>query len=260
MLNRSSDDEGLAATAGQQSAGQQSAGKQSAGKQSAAKPDATRLDFIERRWRGIQKVINHDLPNQLVAIHGLLQLLAQDESTRLSAEGKEILRRLQGTSARVLETTHSLKLLAKAGDALEMPAVVTLADLASEAAAEVQQSHPSLDVERRFPPDLKVSAGPQALYQAVVLLLKLAVQVAEAPKAGVLVGAAESPAGRELTIGFKQERPTAPATVWSARALEERLETLLAREWLRAAGGELRVGESTSPERLFAITLARPSV
>lgn len=218
--------------------------------------EQTNRDF-ERRWRGIQKVINHDLSNQLVAIHGLLQLLAQDESARLSADGREILQRLQGTSARVLETTHLLKLLGKAGDAHEKTVVVTLADLAKEAVAEVKQSHPSLEVRTHFPPGLeKVGAGPRTLHQAVVLLMKLAIQVSGAVHPCLYVGTAETPAGREVTIGFDQQRQPEGTITWSARALEDRLETLLARELLRATGGQLRIGDNGS---LFSIALARPS-
>lgn len=227
---------------------------------SRASEKPERLALIERRFRAMQKVINHDLPNQLVAIHGLLQLLSQDESARLSADGQEILRRLQGTSARVLETAHLLKLLGKAGDSHERPAIIALADLSEETAAEAKQAIPSLVVDTLFPPGLEqVSAAPRALHQAVVLLLKLAAQLNGAPLTRLIVGAAEAPAGRELTIGFsKRDGQAGNATNWSARALEDRLETLLARELIWAAGGELRISEDASRERLFAIMLARP--
>lgn len=216
--------------------------------QPSSAPADARLAIIERRWRGMQKVINHDLPNQLVAIHGLLQLLSQDESARLSADGQELLRRVQGTSARVLETTHMLKLLGNAGESPEKPAAVALAELAEEAAIEVKQALPGLSLATCFPPGLeRINAGPRSLRHAVVLLLKLAASGYD--KARLIIGAGRIETGHEIWIGLHDPG----ALIWSARALEDRLEVLLVRELLHAWGGELTISDAAHGERLFTI-------
>lgn len=220
-------------------------------------PSGRGPEHIERRWRSIQKVINHDLPNQLIAIQGLLQLLELDESARLSPDGREIVRRLQGTSARVIEMAHLLKMLAKAGDTFEKPGAIVLAELVEEAAVEAKQRFPGLIVEPSLTPDSdQVLAGPRTLLHALVVLLKLAAQAAAGDKPRVLVGAIASAGGCDLWIGLgKQDDSQESATIWSARALDDRLEVLLARELVQACNGELRVADEPARGRLFTIRL-----
>ncbi len=168
------------------------------------------LDPVERRWRAIQKVVNHDLSNQLIAVQGLVQLLAMEEMEQLRPESREVLRRLQASSARAVEMVHLLKALAKAGEAPERPELVLLDDLAAEAGAEVKQRFPEVVVEQQFAAGLdRVLAGPRALHQALVQLLRLAILAAGTEKTTVSISAKESPHGLELWVGSIEAWATA---------------------------------------------------
>src|SRR6266542_384953 len=53
------------------------------------------LAKAERLLRSMHKVFSHDLPNQMVVLQSLLQLLRQEEAQNLTDDGREYVRRLQ---------------------------------------------------------------------------------------------------------------------------------------------------------------------
>lgn len=231
-------------------------------RQNAPRGETLRMgsDHAERRWRAIQKVINHDLPNQLIAIQGLLQLLAVDEADRLSPDGREILTRVQGTSSRLLEMIHQLKELAKAQDVSDRPAMVSLMDLMSEAVVEVKQNCPGLDVGLTIPDTLeKVHAAPSALRQVAVLLLKVAVQSSADDVVRLVIGGDRVGKATTIWLGFATSTAERQAghTIWSARTFEDRLELALARELVHG-WGEVEVGQDPARGRLFLLRIASP--
>ena len=58
----------------------------------------------DRLLRGMQKVCSHDLPNQIVVLQSLLQMLQLEEADRLSPDGRDYVRRLQKVTRRTAET------------------------------------------------------------------------------------------------------------------------------------------------------------
>lgn len=223
---------------------------------------ATGSNHAERRWRAIQKVINHDLPNQFIAVQGLLQLLAVDEAERLSPDGRDILRRLQGTTSRLLEMIHLLKVLGKAEDAADRPAMVTLTDLMSDAVAEARQQFPRSNASMQISPAAeRIRAMPRSLHQALVLLLKVAVQSAVNDAAHLVFSADREDGAATIALDFApgaamSDRQDGP-TIWSARTFEDRLELLLAHELVHG-WGELEVAHDPSRGKLFVLRIASP--
>lgn len=214
-------------------------------------------NHVERCWRAIQKVISHDLPNQLIAVQGLLQLLALDEAERLSADGLDIVKRLQATSVRLLEMTHLLKELAKAPGACDQPVMVSLTDLVSEAVTEARQQFPRLNVSLQgFEAVHQVRAVSRSLHQALVLLLKVAVQSAAKEIVRLVIGADRGEGVTTLWLGFAPDRNDGQ-TIWASRTFDDRLELLLARE-LMHDWGEVEVGQDPARGKLFVLRVASP--
>jgi len=204
------------------------------------------LERAQRRLQSLGKVLNHDFPNQLVAIQGLLQLLAQDESGRLSAEGREYVRRLRGAATRALDMAEGLKVLARLGSAVERPERITLQDLTAEVAAQVEKLSAGARVACDFPPAaIEVSASRRPLYQALVELIRLTLLLTGV--ASVRLGSEQTAAEVILTLAVARG-PTV-----AGKVLEGRLEYLLARELVEIAGGTLHVSEDSGRGALFSI-------
>jgi hypothetical protein len=53
-----------------------------------------RLERLERLLACFQKALGHEMPNQLVAVGGLLRLLELEEGDRLGPDGRDYLGRL----------------------------------------------------------------------------------------------------------------------------------------------------------------------
>ena len=100
-----------------------------------------------RLLNGLQKVIGHDLPNQMVVLQSLLQLVNEEESNRLSKDGCEYVRRLLNATQRASAMVRFLKEMARLNAFSPVSKTMTLADLARELQGELQQLHPTTRFE-----------------------------------------------------------------------------------------------------------------
>jgi signal transduction histidine kinase len=87
----------------------------------------------ERILHAMKQTINHDLPNAMVALKGMMQLLLAEESERLSPAGRDYLQRLGGISQRLQMTVITLRALNRTGLAAALPEKVAIQDLIREA-------------------------------------------------------------------------------------------------------------------------------
>jgi light-regulated signal transduction histidine kinase (bacteriophytochrome) len=221
------------------------------------------LERVQRRLQAVGKVLNHDLPNQLVVIQGLVQLLGLEENDRLSADGREYLRRLGGASTRALDMAQGLKTLARLSTAMERPERITLKDLAEEVAVEIKKLFPGTSIVYDFPKTVEVSASRRLLYQALVELVRLSFSLG-----GTLLVQMDSERtadGVTITIGPGGARPTAassPAVRAAADGgvCESRLEYMLARELVDVAGGRLSWFDAPGGSRCFSILVSAAGV
>ena len=215
---------------------------------------ASRSQRLERRLEIIRKAVGHDLPNQLVVIQGLLQLLVLEESSRVSAEGQEYMRRLGGASARALEMVHLLKNIMRVGTQPEKGEAISLKELAGEVAAEIKQLSPGTVIEYHFSRDAQdVTAGRVNVHQALGGLLRLA---ATMPGAGLL-GLGSRRAGEDVEIWVGPGPPpqkTLPVSSSTNKELENRLEWLLIRELGETWGGILRLVDVPDRGKFFVLT------
>jgi signal transduction histidine kinase len=214
----------------------------------------------ERLLGDMQRSINHDLPNQMVAILGLLQVLELEEQGRLSPEGRDYLRRLAAITRRVQETLTLLRAIGRAAADAGPAENVTLADLARDAAAEVRQQPPARAITcplQLQAPTVRVCR--RSLQRAVVGLIRAALQESDASDYHLALGSRATPAGVELVVG-PWAGQAAPAPVSAERA--DPLLLALVRELACAWGGSLTVTEEPGRGRLFTLLIpaaARPT-
>src|SRR5262245_8639459 len=127
---------------------------------------------LERLLAACRKGLHHDLPNQLIALAGLLQLFEADEAGGLSDDGRDYLRRINGTLQRTRELTRTLKDVARLGSNPPPPENVALAELVSEVLADLKPppvSKCTWQAPRVWAPRAVLQVG---LAQAVRLVLE----------------------------------------------------------------------------------------
>jgi hypothetical protein len=217
------------------------------------------LERLQRRLQAVAKILNHDFPNQLVAVQGLLQLVLE-EKDRLSDDGREYLRRLGGAATRAQDMAHGLKTLARLATATERPERIILKDLAEEAAAEIKKLSPGTTIEYDFPMTVEVSANRQPLRQAFVELIRLSLSLSGAST--VYVDSDRPPGGVEIAIGPRPASPKPPPSAVSSqkRVWESRLEYLLAHELVEIVGGTLRIPDHPRRGEMFSVVVPAAGV
>ncbi len=208
------------------------------------------LARCERRLQALGRVLNHDFPNQLVIIQGLVQLLALEESERLSADGREYVRRLAAAAARVLDMGQGLKTLARLGTAVEKATTpLVLRDLAGDLVRQVKQLFPNVNLHFDFPPSAPaVKAERRALHQAMVELIRY---MASGQTGANVIELSARPCAAAMELRLAPRAPVASSN--RIKADESRLEWLLARELVESWGGTLRVAEEPGGGKFFSI-------
>jgi light-regulated signal transduction histidine kinase (bacteriophytochrome) len=100
----------------------------------------------DRILANMRNLIQHDLPNQLVAVQGLLQLLMTDEAVRLSDDGREYVRRMRNATKVASEMVRYLKQMEQLHAYVPRREEICLSTLTRELQGELRRLHP----EKRF--------------------------------------------------------------------------------------------------------------
>src|SRR5262245_51217473 len=108
-----------------------------------------------------RQAVEGELPRRLVALRGFTRLLAEEEGSHLSVEGRTYLARL----ADLIQTTDGLvRALAEVGQLPERPAPagrVSLAEVVRQAVVEVKLVSGTAGVEYRFQEVMPVVSVPR---------------------------------------------------------------------------------------------------
>jgi signal transduction histidine kinase len=132
-----------------------------------------RLDVLNRLLLGIQKAVGHELPNQIVAQRGMLQLLEMEDGERLSDNGRDYLRRVSAATSRAGNLIGALSEIVRFFRQPHVPEAVILAEVAHEAGLEVIRLFPGTNIEYDLLESLPLLAVPRrALQMALVHLLR----------------------------------------------------------------------------------------
>jgi signal transduction histidine kinase len=112
-----------------------------------------RLQRLERLLACFQQGLGHEMPNQLVAVGGLLRLLELEEGERLSPDGRDYLGRLQAAVQKLNLLATGLADLARTARPQDRPrgeagrSGGSVGQLAEEVVAEVKQLFPDRPIE-----------------------------------------------------------------------------------------------------------------
>ena len=212
----------------------------------ASSPDISRrLQRLERRLEILGKICRHDLPNRLVAIRGLVNLLSE-ESDKLGSEGQEYARRLSAAAERALDLMQTIKTLLAVDAIADKPEEIDMPDLARELARETKQLLPQPDVEYQFSFTVrKVHGIRRSLHKVMGELLRHGLGEGRA-KAFVEIGSRNTEQGDEITLTIAPNRIALDPRLAASQkdtTMENRLELLVARELVESWGGALHYFE-----------------
>jgi signal transduction histidine kinase len=203
----------------------------------------------DRLLRGMQKVFSHDLPNEMVVLQSLLQLLDQEESSRLSDDGHEYIRRLQSATKRTSGMIRFLKEMARLSAFTIKSETVPLAALARELQGELQRSHPATQFEFAWQWNAPTIVGDSRVFlQAILGLCACSLQP---NRKKCRVSATSEQQGDSIELAFHLDgRKESPP-----QSLEQRMEIILAREWLALCGVDIEVTQTDDGELCFSLVV-----
>jgi signal transduction histidine kinase len=222
----------------------------------AADP-AERATRAEQLLEHLRRVLSHDLPNQLVAVRGLLQLQLEERS-RSGGDSLEYVERAVAATQRAQATVLALKELAQLGCVKETPEGVSLDELAREIAAEVKILHPACTLEWQLERDaVRLAAPRRLLHQGLLRLLRSLLPPGRPAPVRLEIHSRRTAAAVELSVAdfpheVREDRPRQPS---AAAARDESLDRILAEEFLAACGGGLCVRPEPGRGTVFTLTL-----
>ncbi|HXG10237.1 MAG TPA: HAMP domain-containing sensor histidine kinase [Gemmataceae bacterium] len=227
-----------------------------------------RLEQAERLLNCFQQALGHELPNQLVAIQGLLRVLALEERDRLGPESREYLERVTAAARRVHELVRALAELGRTARDDQPAETISLAEAISEAAAEVKLLYPDYRIEYDFSHPAPALTVPRpALHRVLVQLL------GHASRAGtpdrpirVRVGARSTDAGVEFWVADDGVglSPAQQRQLFEPFAGPDRPEgagelgLFLVRHIIEGWGGTINVRSEPGQGTTFTITVRGP--
>jgi signal transduction histidine kinase len=214
-----------------------------------------------------QQALGHDLPNHLVAIQGLLNLLELEEGDRLDPNGQEYLRRISASAQKAQKLLRSLADIGRARASLTPPEPIPFLDLAQEVATETKQLNPDRLLEYHFTADVPLVKAPrEALRQVLLQLLRRAVQTDPGTGLSLELGSRAVPTGTEIWVSDNGRGLTPqqlqqlfePFTGTDLISSTEKLDWILVREMVESWGGTLRI--ESEVDRGSTATLSLPGV
>lgn len=118
------------------------------------------LRALNRELESFTYSVSHDLRTPLRSIHGFATLLQESEAERLSAEGRDFLRRIQESSRRMGMLITDLLQMAQHSRADIRCEWVDLSALALQVLTELERAEPQRQVHWDIEPGLRVQADP----------------------------------------------------------------------------------------------------
>jgi len=118
------------------------------------------LRALNRELESFTYSVSHDLRTPLRSIHGFATLLEDTEAERLSAEGRDFLRRIQESSRRMGVLITDLLSMAQHSRATIRHEWVDLSALAQQLVVELERGEPQRQVTWSIEPGLRVQADP----------------------------------------------------------------------------------------------------
>lgn len=210
-------------------------------------------DRAARLLRGMHRVVSHDLPNQLVALQSLLQLLHADEWDHLGPEGRAHLAQLVGAAERTGAQVRFLKEMARLHRCQPHVEEVALAPLGRELQGELAEcaGAPS------FAWDWQVTAVRADARQLGLALRELLHVLLEGAPAACRIEGTSRTVGDDVEVIVRIAADGVAPFGRGGRPAEQRPDVVLARERLAAWGARLRLPARAGEPTSFAVLIPR---
>ena len=200
-----------------------------------------------RLLRGMHKVFSHDLPNEMVALQSLLHFLNAEEAEHLGTEGQEYVRRLQNVTQRACEQVRFLKEMGRINTCSAKSETISLGALARELQGELQQKHPHKQFVFEWQWQVPAIKGDARTF--LLALSELCAGFLPTLGKRCRLSASSARHGDTIEVVFDLAETPSPqggeampkAPRWSSHNLAQRMEIILAREWLALSGAEMEV-------------------
>ena len=209
----------------------------------------------ERLLEHMQRIHNHDLPNQIVALQSLLQLLSFEEARNLSEDGREYVRRLQNAARRASELVRFLKDIGRLTSFQCKSETITLASLARELQGELQRQFPEIQFTFDWQWNVPAILGDPRVYLHAIVELCKALLVGHANPCTMRANSRQNGNAVELAFQIVEPPAASDATVTAGVNWSERMEVILAREWLALCGAEAQITLKNESNAAFLITV-----
>jgi hypothetical protein len=206
----------------------------------------------------MHQVCSHDLPNQLVVLQSLLKLLSLEEAEGLSGEGREFVRRLQNATRHASGMVRFLKEMGSLKTRAARLEPIALAQLARELQGGLQHLYPGRQFAFEWDWRVPTIVGDTRLYLQAILEVYAGLSHANGLQCRLSASSQEHADMIELAFHI-EERLASDGGVVAApakpRAVEERREIILAREWLALCGAGIEVLSAGSAEARFFLVV-----
>lgn len=208
--------------------------------------------LAERLLDALHQTNSHDLPNQVLSLQSLINLLDMDEAARLDAAGREYLRRLRAVADKIEGQVRFLKAISGLARYAPKMSAIDLPDLFRELQAEARSVvETPLTWSARFAVHT-VRGDHDLLYPSLGDLLKAMVE-GGTPRTAKTVHVASSVAAERTVVemsvsGLGLEK--------RAAIVGQRCEVQLARERLRLLGIDLHVGAARTDGLSVTLTFS----
>jgi signal transduction histidine kinase len=232
--------------------------------------DPVRQAAGQERWVAcVRTALNHELPNQLVAVQGLIRLLELEAQDQLSPEGREYLQRLAAAARRAHELVRTLAEIGQIDKREESREPVPLDEAAREAAMTLKKLFPEVVFEYHFPDPVPApTLSRSALIQVLVQLLRNAAQSAQqGQRVRVQVGGRATSSGMELWVADdgrglsaeERQRLFEPFTRGPSQTAGQGLGLFWVRQQVEQWGGSIEVQSRPGEGSVFTISILTPS-
>jgi hypothetical protein len=223
--------------------------------------DTNRADRLLRR---MHPVLSHDLPNQMVALQSLLQMLERDTADQVTAQEQETFQRLQRVAGKTGSMVRFLRELGRLDTYSAQREEIQLASLVREIKVELHQHIANGSVECQLVGDVKTMvADRRLLAQALVEVVRCLIERRPAGSfslrmRGELTGDATELHG-ELSWANEVAPPQSNTVAPERASLMKRLEIALAQELLATCGIRLGLVRELPDHAEFTLFLPNPS-
>lgn len=217
-----------------------------------------------------RRAFNHDLPNHLVAIEGLLRVLEQEEGDRLSPSGRDYLQRIFRSAEKAHNLVHALAVIGRA-DVNRLPSEpVEWEKVCQEGIAEVKQLSPTGTIEYHLVrPSATLRLPRASLLQVLVQLLLNAVHASRGrPAPRIELGARWTSLGQEFWVADNAGRLSAELgqqleAFFAGQEITPRwsgLGLVLVRQTVASWGGWIHVQAKAGESSCFTVVVPTPGL